>query len=91
MPEIGKCPPTNESMMVVPPTFREWKSTQQQQQFSIFGNHHVTPAVGVPHSNTAVLPIAKLDELIGVTFKASWGNEEEVSVMVEENGVIFID
>ena len=89
MPKTGKSPPTNESTMIVPPTFCEWKSTQEQEQqqqpFSIFENHPFTPTVVVPHGNVVVLPISHLDELLGVTFKTGWDDEEDVSVMGDGN------
>ena len=82
-PETGKFPPLNESMMIAPPTLREWKSTQQQQPFNIFGANPVTPS-GVFH-RAATLPPIQCNELVGLTFKAEWNDEEEISVMVEGN------
>ena len=81
MPETGKYPPMNATMMVMPPTFREWNSTQQQQRFNIFGMHNVTPT-GVPTSD-AVVPTIENEVLVGITFRANWDDDEEVSVMVE--------
>ena len=84
MPETSKYPPMNATMMVMPPTFREWSSTQQQQRFNIFGGmHNVTPT-GIPNTNS-VVPSMHNDELTLITFRADWGNNEEVSVMVDGN------
>ena len=30
MPETNKYPPTNETMMVVPPTLKDWRKTQHE-------------------------------------------------------------
>lgn len=71
IPETNKYPPTNETMMIVPPTFREWKVGQQQQQFSIFSSHPITPAHGASNGSVELHYPPQHDELVGVTFKAS--------------------
>lgn len=49
MSETGKYPTTNADMIVIPPKFREWSTTQQHQQhlrpFNIFGSNNITPLV----------------------------------------------
>ena len=86
MPETDKYPPTNATMMITPPTFREWKASQLPQ-FNIFGadtrTNNITPT-GVSYAPPAALSVL-CDELVGVTFRAEWDEEEEVSVMVEGN------
>ena len=87
MPETGKYPPMNADMMVMPPTFREWNGTQKHRQqlqpFNIFGSNNVTPT-GVP-SSVATMPTVLNDELIGITFRADWAEDEEVSVFIDGN------
>ena len=90
MPETKKYPPINETMMVMPPTLREWKATQiqavQLQQLQ-----HVTPPYHHP-SNTTIPPQSSLldnrgefgGDIIALTFKAAWDDELEVSVIIED-------
>lgn len=89
MPETSKYPPTNETIMIIPPTFRDWTSTQQQQ-FNIFGSgvHPITPAAGVQH-NPTILQSIQQNDLVGINFRADWDDEEEVSIMVE--GTLTVD
>ena len=90
MPQTVKFPPTNELMMAVPPTFKDWTATQQQQ-FSIFNSatHHSTHHSITPTNSTlpliTTLPTVLHDELVGLTFKADWDTQEEVSVMIVDN------
>ena len=90
MPETKKYPPTNETMMVMPPTLCEWKATQLQtvhlQQLQ-----HVTPPYHHLSHNTipssSLLPNNIDDvngEITALTFRASWDDDLEVSVIIED-------
>ena len=89
MPETNRYPPTNETMLITPPTLREWKSTQQPV-FDIFGSSTITPTN--THHHAAVMPstVPNPNEIDAVTFRAEW-NDEEVSVMIEDNFTIDTD
>ena len=86
MPETGKYPPTNETMMISPPTLREWKSSQQHH-FNIFNSNSITPT-GPTHtavSSSSVHHDDLVDDLVAITFKANWDDKEEFSVMIDDN------
>ena len=84
--ETKKFPPTNETMMVIPPTYREWKISLQLQQ-----QHHVTPTPATLH-HTSIPPPSLLignsqslgGDIIAITFRLEGDDEEEVTVIVED-------
>lgn len=86
MPQTGKFPPTNELMMAVPSTLKDWNATQQHQ-FSIFNSatHHLITPTGSALPSVATLPTVLHDELVGLTFKVDWDTQEEVSVMIVDD------
>ena len=86
MPETGKFPPTNETMMDIPPTLREWKSTQIR--LSSF-HHSITPPHHALYPSLPSVPpvnISGVDsgDITALTFKAAWDDELEVSVIIED-------
>ena len=88
MPETSKYPPTNEGMMVIPPTLREWRATNQLDT-----NFNLRNPIGFNnqmHSIQAVTPMNNVGGCIrqdggtiGITFKAEWDDKEELSVMID--------
>ena len=86
MPETGKFPPTNETMMDIPPTLREWKSTQIR--LSSF-HHSITPPHHAPYCTVPTVPPVNnigvvSGNIIALTFKAAWDDDLEVSVIIED-------
>jgi len=89
LPETGKFPPTNISMMEIPPTLREWKQTQQQQQVQ---GYHVTPPPPFnPHQlhTSSSVRISNSEacggDIMTITFRAEWDEELETSVIIEDS------
>ena len=85
MPSTRNYPPTNETMMAIPPTEREWKESNRQQ----VDMQQVTP----PYTNLhqAIMPSSSLsdnrdeggDSIAAITFKAEWDDELDVSVIID--------
>ena len=96
MPETSKYPPTNEAMVKVPPTLREWKQSQQQNQhhsnfdavrsalrpdqLPLERRHQFISPAYASHSSGHNHG-GRVDEIVALTFKI---DEEEVSVMIED-------
>ena len=89
MPETKKFPPMNETMMVVPPTHREWKATQLKQ----INHFHVAP----PFQHrplTSMLSCEMLNmngngedvdgDTVALTFKTKWDELTEASISIED-------
>ena len=79
-PETLKYPPTNEDMLKIPPSLRDWKRSQQSAQ--------ITP---LPTSSSTILPsqlpstvtmAEGVDEIIVITF-VNGRDDSEISVMIE--------
>ena len=73
-------------MMVIPPTYREWKFSQQLQQ-----QRHVTPTPATLHHTLIPPPSFHIGngksfggDITAITFKLEGGDEEEVLVIVED-------
>ena len=74
LPDTNNYPPTNETMMITPPTHCEWKASQQRQfefqhstQQPTLQHHQSTSVSQAKHSNNET----RGDEIMGMTFKAS--------------------
>ena len=89
MPETSKYPPANETMLITPPTLREWKATQQPV-FDIFGLNTITPTNTQHHAAIMPSTVPNPNEIDAITFRADW-NDEEASIMIEDNLTIDTD
>ena len=85
MPETRKFPPTNATMMVIPPTFREWKATQLHHQVSPVYNPTLPQTLAISSSSTlSNNGDGCVGDLIAITFKAEWDTDMEVSVIIDD-------
>ena len=75
MPETSKYPPTNEGMMVIPPTLREWRATNQLDT-----NFNLRNPIGFNNQIHSIQAVTQMNNVggvfrqeggtIGITFKA---------------------
>ena len=87
MPETRKFPPTNATMMIIPPTFREWKATQVQHQHQVTPIYHPPPPHTLAISSSSTLSNNEdgcVGDIVAITFKAEWDTDMEVSVIIDE-------
>ena len=76
LPETDKYPPTNESMLKVPPTLREWKKESNNLMTII------TPTEACPKLKQRCVTNVQYDEVIVLTFQ-NVENNKEISVCIE--------
>ena len=84
MPETNKYPPTNETMLIIPPEYKNWNQTQQRSfAFAPMGSN-ISP-LGMTNAgmiSSAPTQITRTDDaIIVITFKF---DGDELSVMVED-------
>ena len=86
MPETRKYPPTNEAMLIIPPTHREWESTQQRR-------FELRPPLGLAATYIHHPPLAGSvaadgsiddDDIIAITFKSSDDDSKKISVLIDD-------
>ena len=87
IPETKKFPPTNETMIIMTPTFREWKATQLHAAQL----QHIIPLYPRPTYNLIQPSLSLLDDreevgrdIIVMNFKAACDEDLEVSVIIED-------
>ena len=87
-PQTSKFPPTNLLMMEIPPTFREWKQSQQEQS----QGYHITPPPFLHRQQlqTSSSSVGVINDkgdggdIVVVTFMAQWDDELETSVIIND-------
>ena len=69
MPETGKYLPTNEAMMIVPPSYKEWKATQQRgfEHPPMLPNYQYFGLLSAQPGKKAE------DEIVAITFRCEDG------------------
>ena len=81
LPETGKYPPTNERMLKVPPTLREWKQTSINA--NMITPHH-QPHQPTQHQTLPQTNATPKNEIVVLTFQNQLNNDE-LSVTIDGN------